>query len=532
MDEIEFPSPAGGTFRRVPEVLDCWFESGSMPYAQVHYPYENKEWFEKNFPADFIVEYIAQTRGWFYTLVVLSAALHDKPPFQNCICHGVVLAEDGRKMSKRLKNYPDPMEIVNEFGSDALRISLLASPVNRGENMRFARKEVEDAMRAYLIPLWSAYYFFTTYANIDGWQPGAPMPAPTNKTDRYILAKLESLRVEVERATEAYDIVAAYEALKDFIERLNNWYIRLSRPRFWQGGDAAPHAVLYTVLRKFSLIAAPFMPFLAETIFQGLCGTEKSVHLEDWPAAAPESADSALVAEAEVVQRIASLGRQIRESKDIKVRQPLQTLHVAGVEARLLDDYREELSGELNVKEVRFLADPKSVVSAEVKPNSKLLGPKWGGRFKELLSAAKEGKFAVGEDGRARWSDMTLEPGEFSAEFKLRDPESGVAASGALIVVLSLTVTRELMLEGIARDLIRHIQDMRKQANLAFTDRIALRITSDSADVNDALAAHGPMIAGETLARHLNDAHEDARGGLESTAEAGGAAVQVVLAKA
>jgi isoleucyl-tRNA synthetase len=537
VDKIEFPSPAGGTFRRVPEVLDCWFESGSMPYAQVHYPYENKEWFEKNFPADFIVEYIAQTRGWFYTLVVLSAALFDKPPFSNVICHGVVLAEDGRKMSKRLKNYPDPMDIVNEFGSDALRISLLATPVMRGENMRFARREVEDAMRAYLIPLWNSYHFFATYANIDGWTPGndaaAFVASPANESDRYILAKLETLREKVEASTESYDIVSVYDALKDFIERLNNWYIRISRPRFWSGEDTtsknAAYGVLFTVLRKYTMIAAPYFPFITESIYQGLCGAEESVHLQDWPAPAPEFVNPALVRDAETVQHIIYLGRQIRESKDIKVRQPLQSLQVAGIDPALLEAYRAEITGELNVKQLLHLADPAAVVSNEIKPNSKVLGPKFGARFKDVLAAAKAGKFVLGDDGIARFEDMELVPGDFTAEFKLRDPESGCASSGGVIVVLSLTVTRDLMLEGISRDLIRFIQDMRKKEGLAYTDRIALRITSDNADVSAAIDAHGAHIAEETLARKFNDAHEDARGGFESTVEVGGASALIAM---
>jgi len=548
IDEITFPSPAGGTFRRIPEVLDCWFESGSMPYAQVHYPFENKEWFERNFPADFIVEYIAQTRGWFYTLVVLSAALFDRPPFSNCICHGVVLAEDGRKMSKRLKNYPDPMEIVHNFGSDSLRIALLSSPVVRGGNLRFSERYVEEAMRTYLIPLWNAYHFFTAYANIDGWQPpknekGAPAdlkPRPANRTDRFILAKLEELKERLVKHMEEYDIVPAFERLREFIEQLNNWFIRLSRRRFWSDDDPenkrAAYEILYTVLRQFTLAAAPFIPFTAEAIYRGLCGEHESVHLQDWPAPEPQWKDAALVREVESIQRVIYLGRHLRERHNIKTRQPLATAQVAGLPRELVEAYRDEICGELNIKNLVYLDDPSAVVRMELRPDAKKLGPKLGKQFKDVLAAAKAGKAVVRPDGRAEVAGAVLEPEEFALEHRVDDKESACACEANVVVVLSLVMDRGLLLEGIARDLVRATQELRKQSGLAYADRIQLGVESKSPDVAEALAAHRPWIMAETLATECIEGRfasgGDGDGSGAATVELGDATADISLTRA
>lgn len=503
IDEVAFPSPAGGTFRRVPDVLDCWFESGAMPYAQVHYPFENKEWFERNFPADFIVEYIAQTRGWFYTMVVLAAALHGKEPFSNCICHGVVLAADGRKMSKRLKNYPDPMEVVAREGSDAMRICLLSSSVVRGGNLRFDEKDVEEALRAYLIPLWNAYHFFCTYANIAGWTPGeAPDLSAATRLDHYILSKLESLKRAVGEVAGHYDIVSGYEAIRDFIEILNNWYIRQSRRRFWEAPDRpenrAAYEVLYLVLREFTLVVAPFIPFLAEKLYHGLC-RGRSVHLEDWPAAHPERVDVRLEQRTDQVRAIANLGRQVRERHKLKVRQPLATLWVAGVDADLLSDFSGEIRNELNVKQVRFMADPGEHVAVRLKPDGKALGPRLGKAFPMVLAAARQGRYQLLPDGNARVGDTLLEPGEYDLQYQAISESEGVAAQGGLVVVLSLEVTRDLLLEGIARDVTRDIQDQRKQQRLDYTQRIRTEIRPGDIVTHDAVQAHRQLIESETL---------------------------------
>ncbi|MBN1606408.1 MAG: isoleucine--tRNA ligase [Polyangiaceae bacterium] len=515
IDEVTFPSPAGGTFRRVSEVLDCWFESGSMPYAQVHYPFENKDWFENNFPADFIVEYIAQTRGWFYTLVVLGAALFDKPPFANCICHGVVLAADGRKMSKRLKNYPDPMEVVDKYGSDSLRTALLSSPVVRGGNLRFAEDDVKKTMQAFLIPFWNAFHFFATYANIDGWQPPEgperAVPRPFNRTDRYILAKFEELREAIERSMSAYDIVAAYEALQDFIEQLNNWYIRLSRRRFWSedGGDAteskeAAYAVLYAVLRGLALVSAPFTPFMSETVYRGLCGAQTSVHLQDWPLARPERHDTELVREVETVQRIVFLGRQLREQHNIKIRQPLRAARVAGVSEHLIAEYRDEIQTELNVKDVELLSEPDKVVRPVYKPVSRILGPKLGKDFRAVMEALRQGALTVNEDGSVLAAGVVLLPDEYTREVVALDDQTDCAAQGTLIVVLTVDLDPSLVQEGIARELIRAVQVLRKELDLPYAQRVVLRIGSDSKQLVAVATKHREWIAGETLAVQLN----------------------------
>lgn len=502
IDEVVFPSPGGGNFRRVPDVLDCWFESGAMPYAQVHYPFENKEWFEKNFPADFIVEYIAQTRGWFYTMVVLAAALFDKPPFSNCICHGVVLAADGRKMSKRLKNYPDPMDVVGREGSDAMRICLLSSSVVRGGNLRFDEKDVEEALRTYLIPLWNAYHFFCTYANIAGYRPGVLELARASRLDRYILSKLERVKQRVAAVAENYDIVSGYEAMREFIETLNNWYIRQSRRRFWEESDKpenrAAYDVLYFVLREFAQVAAPLAPFIAETLYRGLCGGE-SVHLCDWPAAHPEHVDEALESRTDRVRAIANLGRQVRERHRLKVRQPLASLWVSGVDAALLSDFESEIKNELNVKELQFMPDPSEHVALRCKPDGKALGPRLGRAFPAVLAAAREGRFELLPDGRARVGEVTLEREEYELEYLPTRESEGVAADGNLVVVLSLEVTRELLLEGIARDVTRDIQELRKQQGLHYTQRIRTEVRPRNGVTLDALRAHMPWIAGETL---------------------------------
>lgn len=520
IDEVTFPSPAGGTFRRVPEVLDCWFESGSMPYAQVHYPFEQKQWFDENFPADFIVEYIAQTRGWFYTLVVLSAALKKKPPFSNCICHGVVLAEDGRKMSKRLKNYPDPMEVVNKYGSDSLRIALLSSPVVRGGNLRFTEKDVEESMRSFMIPFWNAYHFFTTYANIDGWKPEMGREIkPFNRTDRYILAKLEDVKAKLVKYMESYDIVGAYESLVGFTDQVNNWFIRLSRRRFWEDGNdeskLAAYSVLYQVLKELSMISAPFTPFIAEEIYQGLCGQEKSVHLADWPEAHPEFDAADLVHEVETVQKVIYMGRQIREARNVKGRQPLRTVQVAGIDQSMIDAYKSELVTELNVKEVLVLENPEGVVLPVYKLNAKVLGPKFGKDFKNLMGAARKGEVELNDDGTATVAGHTILAEEFTIDYQTSGDQVGCVASGKLIVLLSLELDEELIQEGFARELIRLVQVFRKDIDLEYTDRIALMISTEDEDLSAAVTKHKDWISGEVLATSLTLAASD--NGFETT---------------
>ena len=364
-DKIKFPCTGKGChgqMERIPEVLDCWFESGAMPYAQVHFPFENREKFKKNFPASFIVEYVAQTRGWFYTLMVESSALMEKHPFENAICHGVILADDGRKMSKSLKNFPDPMKVVETHGSDALRIYLLSSALVKGEDIRFSENGVRESVRRYLIPLWNSFHFFTSYAAlVKGYKPESITVRRKNENiaDRHILSELEELKLGLETEVEAYALPRCYSKILEFIETLSGWYIRNNRERFWvtEVNDTTPDAVnafdtLYTVLLELSVVCAPFIPFTMEYIFKNLTG--QSVHLEDWPAADPLRIDHELNREVKQVRNLIEGGRSIREKQQINLRQPLSFLRVYGVSKDTLDRFSTLLMQQLNVKNILF----------------------------------------------------------------------------------------------------------------------------------------------------------------------------------
>jgi isoleucyl-tRNA synthetase len=309
-----------------------------MPFAQVHYPFERTSEFADTFPADFIVEYVAQTRGWFYTLHVLAGALFSERAFKNAVCHGVMLGADGRKMSKRLKNYPDPMDVVAQHGSDALRIALLSSPVVRGVDIRFNQEAVRDSARRYLLPLWNTVHYFTSYAALDGFEPCGRLDA-LSPLDRYLLHAAEQLRVSVEDAMERYDFGAAYDAIEAFIETLSGWYLRLSRSKGWSGDTSPEKAACYEVLH-LSLdtavrVIAPFMPFVADALYQSL-GARESVHLADWPAPQPQWRDDRLASEMRAVRTIVRLARSVRERMRVKHRHPLPALHVGGVDASVL----------------------------------------------------------------------------------------------------------------------------------------------------------------------------------------------------
>ena len=460
--------------------------------------------------------------------MVLGAALFDKPPFSNCICHGVVLAADGRKMSKRLKNYPDPMEVVDQYGSDSLRTALLSSPVVRGGNLRFAEEDVKKTMQAFLIPFWNAFHFFATYASIDGWQPSEgpeqAAPRPYNRTDRYVLAKFEELRESIERSMAAYDIVGAYEALQDFIEQLNNWYIRLSRRRFWSEDSEdnteskqAAYAVLYAVLRGLALLSAPFTPFMSETVYRGLCGEETSVHLQDWPTAKPERHDAELVREVETVQRIVFLGRQLREQHNLKIRQPLRAARIAGVSEHLVAEYRDEIQTELNVKEVELLENPGQLVRPVYKPVSKILGPKLGKDFRAVMEALRKGDVTLNADGTAVAAGVLLSPEEYTREVQALDGRTDCAAQGTLIVVLTVDLDEALVEEGIARELIRAVQVLRKELDLPYAQRVSLRIGSDSTELVAVAGKHREWIANETLSVEL-ETHSAAEAGEKAKA--------------
>jgi len=521
IDELVRPNPDDPTgrsmMRRVPEVLDCWFESGSMPFAQVHYPFENKEWFDGHSPADFIVEYIAQTRGWFYTLHVLSTALFDRPAFSNVICHGVVLDNEGRKLSKKLRNYPDPEDVFETIGSDPLRWYLMSSPILRGGDLRIAAdgSGISDVVRLVVNPIWNTYSFFCRYANVDGRR--AQLRTDSHVLlDRYILAKTHSLVAVVTERMESYDIAGACNEIVAFLDALTNWYVRRSRDRFWGGadgtpGDTAAHDTLFTVLTAVLRLAAPLLPLLTEEMYGGL-HDGASVHLADWPGLDELPADDDLVARMDQVRAVCSAALGLREDTGLRVRLPLAALTVAGDGAAALGDLTDLIADELNVKQVVLQADSSALGSEVLRPNSKLLGPRIGKQVQAVIAAAKAGDWTAEDDGTVTVAGVVIQPGEFelalqptegraTAAVRMSDPEGGTIDLG-LVVDLDTEVTPELEAEGLARDVIRQIQQARKDADLHVSDRITVTLSAPAGTL-DAIRAHESSIADAVLATSL-----------------------------
>lgn len=482
----------GKKFTRISEVFDCWFDAGSMPYAQNHYPFENRELFEKNFPADFIAEGLDQTRGWFYTLTVLSTALFDRPPFKNVVVNGIILAEDGAKMSKRLRNYPDPLEVVHKYGADAIRLYMLNSPAVRADDLCFSESGVELVLRQVLIPLWNAYSFFITYARIYDWKPKKAPAKPDAVIDRWMLSVLNKLIHEVELGMDDYDLSRAVEPFVGFVEQLTNWYIRRSRRRFWEEKDSPDRdqafATLYHVLVELTKIAAPFIPFLSDAIYQNLRSPEmpESVHLCDYPAYHQETRDLALEDSMAAVQTIVSLGHGLRKEHKLKVRQPLPRAHVVSDDARILhflQDQQHLIADELNVKEVVFSSNEKQFVSLKAKPNFRILGKKVGKLMKaaqtaidafdtkELTALMKGESVPIKLGGE----EFVLTPEDVQVDRIVR--EGLVAANdGVMTIVLDTTLSDALLKEGLAREIVNKVNTMRREANFDVTDRIKLRM--------------------------------------------------------
>ncbi|MBT3191479.1 MAG: isoleucine--tRNA ligase, partial [Verrucomicrobia bacterium] len=510
----------GKIYRRTPEVLDCWFESGSMPYAQHHYPFEDKAHFEANFPAHFIAEGLDQTRGWFYTLMVLSTALFKKPAFQNVVVNGLVLAEDGLKMSKRLKNYPDPLHVVNAYGADALRLYMINSPVVKAEGLRFSEEGVKHALRHLLIPLWNSYSFFVTYANIDGWSTEKMEGVPSdNQLDRWIRSSLESLADDVTSAMDTYDLQRAVRPFVRFIEDLTNWYIRRSRRRFWKSQDDGDKMQAYQtlnyVLLQLSKIAAPFIPFMSETIYQNLRTDDmpESVHLCDFPVADGTNRDPELEAEMASVMTIVRLGRLLRTDHNLKVRQPLAKLHVVSSNAAILDklaDFADIMEEELNVKSLSFGSNEAELADLKAKADFRQLGPRYGSQMKQLakaiaqldhetlVSLAGGGAITVDLDGEAvelTNDDLVIE----------RIPRAGlvVASEGQLVVALETELSDELVQEGLSREFVSRVQNLRKSEDLEVTQRIRIAYTAD-VELQEAIAANADYVASEVLAVACN----------------------------
>jgi isoleucyl-tRNA synthetase len=493
--------------RRVPEVLDCWFESGSMPYGQVHYPFENKAWFEENFPADFIVEYIGQTRGWFYTLIVLSTALLDRPPFKNALAHGVLLGEDGRKMSKRLRNYPEPTEIVGQFGADALRLYLMNHPVIDGGDSRFDRRGVAEMMRRFVIPVWNAFSFLTRYADIENWRPSEVERPSEIELDRWIRSRVYELSYQVGDALQAYDLRGAVTSLLTFVNDLNNWYIKRSRERFWKAtwddDKLLAYETLHQVLVLLTKISAPLTPFVTEVIFKNLTGKE-SVHLQDWPVPSQESIDVRLQGKMDVVRQIASLGLAARAKAQIKVRQPLAQASIR-TDWTLTQEDLALIREALNVKQVEILEDVTQYAKRVAKLNPAVVGPKYRAAASRIIEEGKEGNFVELPDGRVRIAGndawiVQREDVDIHYEGK---PGYACEASRDLVVVLDVHITEPLGREGLARELVRHVQVLRKEAGYRMDERITTGVFTSDSEVRKALSIYGDYVCAETLSREL-----------------------------
>jgi isoleucyl-tRNA synthetase len=520
VDDITIPCACGATMKRIPEVLDCWFESGAMPYGQNHYPFENKEFFDAHFPADFINEGLDQTRGWFYTLTILAAALFKKPAFKNCVVSGIVLASDGRKMSKNLKNYTDPAKLIDEFGADALRLFLMHSALVKADDLKYSDEGVREILKSIIIPLWSAYSFFVTYATIDKVSPTAAPDAPSNPLDKWILSTAETLVEKVESALEAYDLSRAVDPIVEFINMLNNWYIRRSRRRFWRGELAESdsdtdkieaYAALYSVLKTLITVAAPFMPFTTEAMWQNLrlAHDPVSVHLADFPLVQKARRDPALEYKMAAVQRAVSMGRALRSTHNIKVRQPLKTVELVtrnAEEKKVLLEMEDIIREELNVKQVLFRDNEADLVEYDVKANFRILGKELGKDMKtaaERIEALSSHEIQGLLDGATLSIDVAGRQVDITAEkLNIRRTEKAalkVLNEGTLTIGLDTSISEELSQEGDVRDLIRGVQNERKELGFAVTDRIRLRVCG-SERLERAWHTFADYAAAETLA--------------------------------
>ena len=510
IDELTRPNPddptGNSTMRRIEDVFDVWFDSGSMPYGQVHYPFENQDWFDGvdsadpdkqvvgHFPGDFIVEYIGQTRGWFYTLHVLATALFDSPAFRTCVSHGIVLGNDGQKMSKSLRNYPDVSEVFDRDGSDAMRWFLMASPILRGGNLVVTEQGIRDGVRQVLLPFWNAYSFLALYASKKGtWRTDS-----TNVLDRYILAKLAVLRDDLTESLDTCDISRACDELRQFTEALTNWYVRRSRSRFWEE-DVDAIDTLHTVLEVTSRLAAPLLPLISEVIWRGLTD-ERSVHLTDWPEAGEVPADPELVAAMDQVRDVCSAGSSVRKSKKLRVRLPLPKLTVAVEHPDALAPFAELIADELNVKQVELSDDIDAYGRFELAVNARVAGPRLGKDVQAAIKAVKSGEGVVNADGTLTAGPAILQPEEYTSKLVAAEPEwTAELPQGSGLVVLDGTVTPELEAEGWAKDRIRELQELRKSSGLDVSDRISV-VLDVPAGREQWARTHAGLIAGEVLA--------------------------------
>ncbi|MCW3766905.1 isoleucine--tRNA ligase [Paenarthrobacter ureafaciens] len=518
IDELTRPNPddptGKSTMRRVEDVLDVWFDSGSMPYGQVHYPFQNEEWFNTHNPADFIVEYIGQTRGWFYMLHILSTALFDRPAFRNVISHGIVLGSDGQKMSKSLRNYPDVSEVLDRDGSDAMRWFLMSSPILRGGNLIVTEQGIRDGVRQVILPLWNVYSFFTLYTNAanggSGYDSKLRYDGYSDTLDQYLLANTGDLVRNVTESLDTYDISGACDELRSYLDMLTNWYVRRSRQRFFDENVDAFDA-LYTALEAVCRVAASLLPLVTEEIWRGLTGG-RSVHLADWPDAALFPANPELVEAMDRVQQICSTGSSLRKAANLRVRLPLQELTVVAPGADALEGFAAVVADELNLRSVRLLdtaaASPEEFgIQQKLVVNARAAGPRLGKNVQQAIKGSKSGDWSVNDAGVVVAGGLELEPQEYTLETVVAETPDGGAAAAAVLpsggfVVLNTEVTPELAAEGLARDMVRAIQQARKDAGLNVSDRIKTTVEAQQ-DVVEALQANAGLVKTETLTLEL-----------------------------
>lgn len=499
IDDLTRPNPddpsGRSVMRRIPDVLDCWFESGSMSFAQVHYPFENATWFENHYPGNFIVEYNGQTRGWFYTMHVLATALFDRPAFRDCVAHGIVLGDDGQKMSKSLKNYPSVNEVFDRDGSDAMRWFLMASPILRGGDLVVTERGIRDAVRQAVLPLWNSWYFLALYSNASG-KEGTWRVDSKNVLDRYALAKTHDLVRDVQAAMDVYDISGACQLVREYLEVLTNWYVRRSRQRFWDGDQDAIDT-LHTVLEVVTRVTAPLLPYTTEVVWRGLTGG-RSVHLTDFPSVSDLPADDALVAAMDEVRDVCSTALSLRKANKLRVRLPLARLTVASPVAGSLEDFAEIVRDEVNVKEVSLSTDVDAHGQFQLVVNARAAGPRLGPNVQKVIKAVKAGDWSE-VDGKIVAAGVELFEGEYEQRLVATDPAATAALpGGAGVVVLDTVLSPELEAEGVARDLVRVVQQARKDAQLDVSDRITLTLELPDA-VRSAVEPHLSFVQAETL---------------------------------
>ena len=526
VDDLVRPNPDDPTgksmMRRVPEVLDCWFESGSMPFAQVHYPFENQEWFDQHYPGDFIVEYIGQTRGWFYTLHVLATALFDRPAFSTCVSHGIVLGDDGAKMSKSLRNYPDPMNVFDTYGADAMRWYLLSSSILRGSDFAVTEEGIRDTVRQVMLPLWNSWYFLSLYANAES-MTGQVRYDSTNVLDRYVFSKLKRLIEDTTVSMDQYDIFNACQQVRTFLDVLTNWYIRRSRDRFWKG-DKEAIDTLHTVLQVLTRIAAPLLPLTTEKIYKELTGL-RSVHLEDWPDASIVPSDDELEKVMDQVRDVCSTTLSLRKVHSRRVRLPLGELTVASPLANALQSFVSIITDEVNVHKVTLTTELGQVAKHELQLIPAALGPRLGANTQKVIVAVKKGDWSINGD-EVIAGGVSLEPHEFQVKLVAAAGDTEMIASAALadgqgIVLLNIELTDALLAEGAARDIVRMVQQARREAGLAVSDRIVLTLGLPEL-LQSQVSQFETYIASETLAQRIEWVS-----GLEPTGELDGNAVHI-----